>query len=71
VARDQSRRLKKSDVPELLRIAGDVSRLLGWNPDPKNCRGNWNRWLFDTIGQLHPKDPTLIEAISSLNTLLV
>jgi formylglycine-generating enzyme required for sulfatase activity len=66
----QTRRLKESGVDKLLRIANDVSKRLGWDPNNNEEGGDWYEWLQETLGALRPDYRELIDAISDLNTPL-
>ena len=57
--------LLEGDLDDLLGVAEQVSRRLGWEPT-EPCGGDWNGWLRGTVGGLRAKYPELIEAIRDL-----
>ena len=57
--------LLEGDLDDLLGVAEQASRRLGWEPT-EPCGGDWNGWLRGTVGGLRAKYPELIEAIRDL-----
>ena len=54
--------LNTGDLDELLGVAEQVSRRLGY-PDG----GEWRRWLRETVGQLRATDSVVLEALRGLH----
>ncbi len=64
---DQYKKLLESDLEDLLGVAEQVSRRLGWRPT-EPCGGDWSGWLRETVGALRVKKRDLIKAIRDLGT---
>lgn len=62
---DQQKKLLDSDLDDLLGVAEQVTRRLGWRRT-EPCDGNWSSWLRETVGGLRVKQRELIEAIRGL-----
>lgn len=58
--------LLNGDLDDLLGVAEQVSRRLGWKPT-EPCDGEWSAWLRTTVGELRAKQPELIQAIRDLD----
>jgi SIR2-like domain len=54
--------LRSGDIEGLLAVADDVARALG---APRG--GEYRRWLRETVGQLEPEQPEVIEALRDLD----
>lgn len=61
----QQKKLLEGDLDDLLGVAEQVSRRLGWKPT-EPCDGNWNAWLRNTVGELRASQPEVIRAIRDL-----
>lgn len=61
----QQKKLLEGDLDDLLGVAEQVSRRLGWKPT-EPCDGNWNAWLRKTVGELRASQPEVIRAIRDL-----
>lgn len=63
--RERQKAALEGDLEELLGVAEQVSRRLGWNSVGRSG-GNWSEWLRLTVGTLRAQRPELIEAIRDL-----
>lgn len=62
----QEQLLARNTMDDLLGVAEQVSRRLGWKPaDP--CNADWNAWLRDTVGSITVQQGDLVEAVRNLN----
>ena len=64
---EQQNELLKGDLDDLLGVAEQVARRLGWKAT-EPCGGDWNLWLRKTVGGLRANQRDLIEAIGDLGT---
>src|SRR5918995_2518805 len=62
--------LLEGDLDDLLGVAEQVSRRLGWERTDDRCGGDWNKWLRTTVGGLRTTHPELIEVIRDLGAPL-
>lgn len=61
----QQKKLLEGDLDDLLGVAEQVSRRLGWKAT-EPCDGTWSAWLRKTVGELHASQPEVIRAIRDL-----